>query len=781
MNHDQIAAALAVCAKEPIHVPGKIQPHGALLAVSEPDLVVRIASANCDRFFGVAAESVLGTGLDRLLSTSSCEAVDAALRSPHLAASNPLRIEVTHAAHAYDGILHRSGGLAVLELEPAPPPQASSFRSFYQRVNSLSQVLQTSRSIAEIYEITARVIKELTSFDRVLVYRFDDEWSGQVVGEAKEPEQDSYLDLRYPASDIPPQARQLYRRNRLRIIPDVGYEPAPLVAAPDVAGRPLDLSDATLRSVSPVHIQYLKNFGAGASMSASIIKEGELWGLIACTHRMPRYAPYDIRLACEFLSEVFSFQLIKLESRERLDEQQRVHATREKLERLAAAKGVVAGLLEQPAELLGLTDATGAALVLKGKIRRLGKTPSADDVRAVATWLRQNHSGTLFHSDRLQTVCPAAESFVELGAGLLAVALDAVRGDYLLWFRGEVVRTVNWGGNPEKPVVLDEREQLTPRRSFALWKEQVRGRSTRWERGELEGADELRRALVDQLQHAETRKLNLVLEAKAAKLESLNAAKDEFLALVSHELRSPLNAIIGYAELLRHEKPGSRDFEQAIDAIIRNTKTQAQLVADLLDVSRIITGKLSLDVAPVDVRTLVDDATDSVRFQAQTKGVRIEVRVAPMLGPIAADATRLKQVLWNLLSNSIKFTPAGGKVTLAVERRQSMIELRVIDTGQGIEPAFLPYVFDRFRQESASMATKHGGLGLGLAIVKHIAELHHGTVWAESAGKDRGATFVVKIPIAEISLSQKLRPTDRAPSLSRPRARHPRAPSPDAH
>jgi PAS domain S-box-containing protein len=240
--------------------------------------------------------------------------------------------------------------------------------------------------------------------------------------------------------------------------------------------------------------------------------------------------------------------------------------------------------------------------------------------------------------------------------------------------------------------------------------------------------------------------------------ESLRQAdrrKDEFLAVLSHELRSPLNVIAGNIELLRYEEAGSPEFEESLDAIERNTEAQVQLISDLLDVSRIITGKLALTTHPFPISEILLAALDTVRFAAENKMLQLELDFnAPTLGLINGDETRIQQVIWNLLSNAVKFTPKGGRIRLHARRTPSMIEIAVTDNGQGITLDFLPHVFDRFHQEDASNTRRYGGLGLGLSIVRHIVEMHGGTVEVQSGGKGQGASFIVRLPVLE-SIEEK--------------------------
>ncbi|HST20828.1 MAG TPA: ATP-binding protein [Blastocatellia bacterium] len=230
-------------------------------------------------------------------------------------------------------------------------------------------------------------------------------------------------------------------------------------------------------------------------------------------------------------------------------------------------------------------------------------------------------------------------------------------------------------------------------------------------------------------------------------MENANKAKDEFLATVSHELRTPLNAMLGWVGMLRSGKLDESTTAHALEVFERNAKSQAQLIEDLLDVSRIISGKLRLDVQPVDISSIVQLAIDVVRPAADAKEVRLQIILDPQAGPVSGDPGRLQQVIWNLLSNAVKFTHKGGRVQVRVARKDSYAEITVSDTGQGINPEFLPYVFDRFRQADSTLTRKYGGMGLGLAIVRHLVELHGGTVSAFSDGQGQGSTFTVKLPI----------------------------------
>ena len=333
-----------------------------------------------------------------------------------------------------------------------------------------------------------------------MVYRFDEDGHGSVDAEVVDEGLDRYLGLHYPASDIPRQARELYLENWLRIIPDARYAPARLVPAlrPDT-GAPLDLSFAVLRSVSPIHLEYLANMGVRASMSLSLVVGDQLWGLISCAHHSgARFVPYEVRSVCEALGRLTSLQIAALEARESADLRAARRGTLESLAAgMRAGDEVLEGLVSRPAELLGLVGATGAAAVEGDQVRTCGRTPPAQVVTAIAQRLPTSHDATTVSTSSLSDLVPEAGGCADVASGLLAVAIPGSPPRWVMWFRPEAVHTVSWGGDPRKPVEPDASMRIHPRRSFELWKEEVRHRSRRWTLADRDAAEELRRFAVE--------------------------------------------------------------------------------------------------------------------------------------------------------------------------------------------------------------------------------------------------------------------------------------------
>jgi chemotaxis family two-component system sensor kinase Cph1 len=521
---------LTNCEREPIHVPGSIQPRGVLLAVSEPDMVVRQVSRNLADVVGMAWDDALGRPLSDVIGVVPAQAVArSASAFGDLRERNPVELvlDCDGTPCPVDAILHRAvhspedavpplaesgppvsgrGAAAastlVVELEPASGPRPFSFPNTYQAVRGTISELNRATDLQDLYDITAQAVRTLTGFDRVMVYRYDADYNGEVVAEAKLPELNSFLGLHYPASDIPAQARALYEKNWVRLIDDVTYTPSPLepVDLP-ATGRPLDLTYSTLRSVSPIHCEYLQNMGVGASMSISLLRDDRLWGLIACHHYSgPHFPPYATRAAAEFLGSTLSLRLV---DRAEDEEHRRALKVRSTMAWLAAAaldedRPLAETLLGRPG-LLDVVPADSVVVSLQGHTGTAGVPLPPEVTAALAAWVGRQ-DGDVASTDQLPLVAPQVAVPAELACGVLALPLP--EGQYVLWARSEQVHSVDWGGDPHNKAIA-EREgdtiRLSPRRSFDRWREVVRNRAEPWTPAELAEAGELRTNLLEAL------------------------------------------------------------------------------------------------------------------------------------------------------------------------------------------------------------------------------------------------------------------------------------------
>lgn len=737
---------LSNCAREPIHIPGAVQPHGALFALREPELVVLQASANVRELFGVAAEEVLGHPVDALLGRDEADRLRAVLAAGDPAGANPLRMTVGGAA--WDGIVHRTEGAAVLELEPGSGGDPRSVGALYTQVRGALARLQGARTLSALCEAVADETRRITGLDRVMVYRFDPSWNGEVVAEARTPEIDGFMGLHFPATDIPAQARELYRRNWLRLIADSGYRPSPIVPPlnPDT-GAALDLSGSTLRSVSPIHLEYLRNMDVGASMSVSLLRGGELWGLVACHHASPRYVPYEVRNACEFLGQAFSVQLGAVADIE--DRGYDLHVASlgaRLLDRTAADDDWVRAVTAGAPNLGDLAAADGAAVVTGDGCATVGTTPSEAQIRALAAWLAERDAD-LFHTEHLSAEFAPAAEYAPVASGLLAAAVSRGRGDYLMWFRPEVVRTVQWAGNPDKAVQSNGRapgdaEQhangvptLHPRRSFEAWSETLRGRSLPWKPAEVRGAAELRGRMVDLVLRRSEQLAQL-----NAELTRSNDELDAFTYIVSHDLKEPLRGIHSFSRMLRDDHGGALgpSGEEEVETLIRLSQRMDGMLDSLLQYSR--AGKLELRVVDTDLQRLVGEVLDTLQTRLERSGTT--VRVPRPLPTVRCDPVRAASVFQNLVANATKYNDKAEKwveIGSLDPAPGAPATLYVRDNGIGIAPRHWDTVFRIFKRLHGRDKFG-GGSGAGLTIARKLVERHGGRIWLDSE-PGQGTTF----------------------------------------
>jgi two-component system, chemotaxis family, sensor kinase Cph1 len=723
------------CDREPIHIPGTIQPFGLLFVLAEPSLTVTQVSENVGEHLPFRVEEVLGRQLSTMLDAASVAEVKEALGEERWLDMNPLQIS----AHGrqFDGIVHRHEGAAMLELEPnpgTPVPTRHPFRSALLRI----QRVVTS---AELADVVVQQVRRVTGFERVLFYRFHEDGHGSVDAEAKEPTLEPYLGLHYPASDIPAQARELYRRNWLRLIFDASAKPARVVPTLRVdTGGPLDLSFSVLRSVSPIHLQYMANMGVRASMSVSLVVRQRLWGLISClNHTSPWRVSQETRMACEFLGRLTSLQIAALEDRDQLARRASRRATEDELTRVMREsppedKGLES-LLSRPRELMGLVGADGVAVVSGGEVMVAGRTPPPALIQEITAWVEQGEGYRPYATASLAAVFPRAREASDVASGLLTFALPGAAERRLLWFRPEFVQTVSWGGEPNKPIAVDPRDRLQPRHSFALWREEVRLRSRPWTASNLEAADDLQRRAIE----VDVAR-RLLGEQRAVR------ARDDLLAVVSHDLRGPLSAIMLQAEaMLRVTGAGDKGahvLHGSAGRIRRSATHMKALTDDLLDLASIEAQRFALRLTSVDSRELVEDALLAASPLAEARRITLAAELIDV-PRLEADPERIFRVLSNLLGNAIKFTPEGGIVTVRTERRGDDLSIAVADTGPGLAADQLLHVFDRYWKVESTSQT---GAGLGLYIASGIVEAHAGKIWAEPTAD--GARFTFILPLA---------------------------------
>jgi chemotaxis family two-component system sensor kinase Cph1 len=783
---------LTNCDREPIHIPGAIQPYGVLLALRPETLEVLQASASAEAHLGAAAASLLGRPLADAIGDEAAAAVRDAAAAMQDRGSVELRVlPPDGAAREFDATLHRSGGALLLELEPASGAERMPPERLRSVMRAVTTRLEGADTLAELVQGIAEEMRALTGFDRVWVYRFHPDWHGEIIGEARRSDIETWLGMHYPASDIPAQARALFLRSWVRAIPDLAFTPSPLVpAASPLTGEPLDLGSSVLRSVSPIHVQYLTNMGVTASLVISLIHRGKLWGLISGHHYTgPKHVPAETRAVCEFLAQALSLQVGTVD---RLEDREHALRVRAALGRLLASltddRSPVEALTAGPDTLLDVVEADGAAVLHEGRVGRVGRTPGDAWLDELARWLGERPDD-VFATTRLSDHLPSAAAHTDVASGLLAVPLSRDRRNLVLWFRAEQRQTVRWAGDPRKPVTIapDGSARLHPRGSFALWEEEMRGTACPWREIELDAARDVRRAVQDllvrraeeiALLNRELAVANTQLEETAVELEcqaeelmqqraereemlsrertlraeaeGANQAKADFLAVMSHELRTPLNAIGGYAELMSMGARGPvTDRQQAdLERIQVNQRHLLGLINSILNFTRLEAGQIQLTVEPVDLAALLHGLDALVGPQMRAKPLTLHVEDCGDGVRVLADGEKLRQVLLNLLTNALKFTPPGGAVDVGCSVEDGLVRIHVRDTGRGIPAAALEQVFEPFVQVDRHVTPANDqGVGLGLAISRELARRMDGNLRVDSQ-VGVGSTFTLTLHAA---------------------------------
>jgi two-component system, chemotaxis family, sensor kinase Cph1 len=735
---------LSRCADEPIHIPGSIQPHGVLLALDTSLNSVAWISANSADILGLRPDELFGRTVSNLFDEVSLGRLDEAFHCTTPRRFGPVPVRMGE--REFDAIMHRAQQFTIVELESpleewALPPDL--FSDVEQAVERLAQSIPRGA----IWQAVAEEIRRVTHFDRVMVYQFHEDEHGEVIAEARAEEMEPYLHLHYPATDIPAQARRLYRLNWLRLIVDTKAKPVPLIASPPLTNRePLDLSYAVLRSVSPVHIEYLHNMGVRASMSVSLVVRDRLWGLIACHHRTPRHLPYRLRSWCELLARILSWQIELVHCTGRARDRARATNIIAALVRGAAeTDDVLDALTRRQPSVLDLVNASGAAAIWNERCDLLGLTPSESDVLALVDWLASNVENRVFVTDHLAAHWPPAQKLASVAAGLLALRISKDHGPIVLWFRPEHIRTIAWGGDPTKPAILNPMSgEIGPRNSFEIWKSAVVGRAEPWIDWEIDAAEALEGPVAKaMLRHMEE------VERHNRELRDALQARDLFLAMASHELRTPISALklqldglARAAERAPNTTLNSSQLAPRLELLKRQTAKLSRIMDEILDAARMSADRFELSAEMTDLSDIVREIVERDHEEIRRLGCTLVLHLGTQIRG-QWDRSRLGQVIGNLLSNASRYG-AGQPITITVTRTANEAVLRVRDEGIGIPAKDQGLIFERFQR--AVSPRHYQGLGLGLWLAREIVTRMGGRIEVHSA-PSKGAEFVVTLPL----------------------------------
>ncbi len=754
------------CDAEPIQTPGCIQPHGVLLALRPDDLTIAQVSENSERWLGAPPDRLLGGCVAEVLGdVHAARLREFVAREP--LERNPLyvfTVEIPNAegSAALDVTAHTADGVLLVEMEPTGRGRADGIPEpdYYGMVKRTVALLQATPTVRDFCQVVTEEVRRLTGLDRVMVYKFHPDDSGEVLAETRRDDLHSWLGLRYPADDIPRPAREIFKKIWIRPLPDASAEMQEMVPLvnPDT-GRALEMTYCALRGASVMYTEYLRNMDVAASLTLSILRDGELWGLIAGHHGTPTAFPFQVRAAAEFLAQVVSLQLKNAEEREHWHYRARLDAAHHGILSRAAGEGGLALIVEGQPNLLDGIEATGAALYHQDRWWTAGAVPSDPQLEALAAWLRERPeflagARPVYATDQLAAEFPPAAAYLGLAAGILAVPVSRGRRSLILWLRPEQAQTVQWAGNPyDKPTAPGPNgPRLTPRRSFELWQEAVQGRSAPWLEVEVDAALKLRLLVMDLvISRAEQ------LAALNDDLSRSNEELDAFAYVASHDLKEPLRSIHRYAHYLLEDAQAGKVLDaQAtarIETLLRLTVRMDGLLDALLHFSRVGQLKPELEVAPLN--ELAREALEMLGARLEESGA--EVRLPRPLPAVWCDRVRVREVLANLVANALKYNDKPGKwIEIgyfepdepasplfdrdgAPQAARGQRVFYVADNGIGIEPRHFDQVFRLFKRLHPIEAFG-GGNGAGLTITRKLVEQHGGVIWLRSRPSE-GTTF----------------------------------------
>ncbi len=745
------------CEDEPIHIPEAIQGYGYLFAADPESGEIRIHSNNIDSLIRLEDRpNLVGRNLFDYFDFEFMPRsfiVDSYLRARRNGVRLPLELRLADRFLAdpirqdYHAVIYSSDGLMIIEIEPASKfkeiVSAKQVGKIY--ATNIAPTFQSLKDVQAVTQAIAQIVKDLTGFERVVVYRFNDDGSGTVISEAKDddPALPSYLDFHYPASDIPAQARELYRRNWIRLNPDVDVEPVALVPSIRESRRkPLDLSQSILRAMSPIHVQYIRNQGLKASMSISLINEDKLWGLISCHHRTSHYIPQNIRMECESFAHLFGWQIYAKQEEVKARLRDRTDRTIDWLiEGLHESGGIIGVFRAYEREVLALMGATGFVFCTGEENVHIGQTPDSDGINAIARLAQSHGEDVTFHTENILDHLDIEESKLSGVRGALVIPLLSQRDYFTVWFRPETQRTIRWAGNPdEKQAESPKKVRLAPRNSFQLHEQKISGRSLPWKENDIEIAERFNKIF---LRHALKKKIEM--EADITKLEARDQVKNEFLATLAHELRNPLSPITNAVSILQLPIDEAKK-QTAYRIIDRQLKHMVHLVDDLLDVSRITRGKVILNQESLQLNKVLENAIELSEPLIRERNHELIFEPGEQTVYVHGDFTRLSQCFGNVLNNAAKYTEPGGRIEIRVTPSPSDVVIEIKDNGVGIPPSHLKRVFDMFSQVDANSTQTRGGLGIGLTLTQSLIKIHNGSISVHSDGPNTGSTFKITLP-----------------------------------
>ncbi|KQR67577.1 ATP-binding protein [Pedobacter sp. Leaf176] len=730
---NKFSVDLTNCDKEPIHIPGKVQSHGFLIAVEQSTYNISYISENALFFLKSAPEDLLEKSVSIINKFINPQAIEFDIEDllklgivrKSFDAISPYPIKIGD--KPFYLIISSSQNEWLLEFEPLTLQY--DIQSLIGR--AASAMLQ-GKTVTALLQGAALEVKKLINYDRIMIYKFLDGGHGEVVAEEKEPDLEPFFGLHYPASDIPQQARELYKLNLTRLIADVNKEDSPIITFKE--NQPLDLTNGSLRAVSPIHIQYLKNMGVHSSFSISLISQGELWGLIACHNYSPKFIDYKAREGSKLIGQILSSALEYRQDEENSEIVTQFKNTANILTaHLNRDKYLADALTDHDVNILDVTTATGAVLIFENEIRTIGAVPTNDEINELAEWLKSSSDESIFYTHRLSEIFSPAKRYKNIASGILACSLSKELNEMIIWFKPEQIATVNWAGNPDKETLkptADGLLSLSPRKSFEIWSQVVNNTSQKWLPEEIASVLRIREIIISNV-NKKANEIRLLNE----KLQNAYEELDTFSYTISHDLRTPLTSIKTYAELILRNKSIDESAKKMLGRILTGADKMNFLIKEILNLARV--GRSDIHFENVDMQSLLNEVIAEV--SAAYKMDKAELVLGQLID-LKGDRTMLVQVFTNLITNGVKYSSKVDKPKIEISAYIDGDETiyRVKDNGMGIDNRYYNRVFELFKRMDNAKDIE--GTGVGLAIVKRVMERHNGRVWFESE-LNIGSTF----------------------------------------
>lgn len=723
---------LTNCEQEPIHIPGSIQPHGFLLGLKKESLVIDFCSANTAEYLSLFHTQLLGKSFGEIFGDDNEKKLTEYASKGLMLSSSLLKLQLCGVDFLCT--LHlNNNDIYVLEGEPQGFSQQEA-SDVYDQTSQFLGYMHETHTLKQLCQLVAEGTKKITGYDRVMIYRFDKDYNGEVFAESCREDLEPFLGLHYPHTDIPPQARELYKRNLLRLITDINYTPVAIYTQDDAENKNLDLSLSILRSTSPIHVQYLQNMGVGATLTISLMYKKQLWGLIACHHYSPKNLSLEIRLAAQLQGHFITSQIDVRQSSEEYEHARKTTLALERLNTIALHKESDLHKITENIDMLTLTNAGGTAIVLNGMVYKNGLTASDEKIKQLSIWLATYTNNGSFSTENITSYLPEFKSECETTSGVIYHSLDIDSNNCILWFRPESKTEVHWAGDPQKSIIKDEKG-LSPRRSFALWKEIVDCISKPWLRPELDAAASYAYSLQRQInlliitqEEEKYRKLSELLEETNNELENINW-------ISTHDLQEPLRKIqLMASRILSREQTLPENVEDSIKRMNASANRMQNLLIDILKYTRLRHTHDSFET--VDLMALIDEVKQDITETLNEKSAYVVTEGLPHIQGIPF---LLKQLFFNLISNSVKYSDANRKPEIKITHKglkyvdgshELFHVITLSDNGIGFEQKYAEQIFNIFTRLHDIPDQK--GSGVGLALCKKIMQNHKGQIAASS-------------------------------------------------